>query len=71
MGFFGSALGGALGSLGSSFFPVDGIDGHKLGGFLGSLAPFKRGGMVKTKQAKKKASPRNYQRKKNKSHKKK
>jgi hypothetical protein len=43
---FGGALGSILGGLGSKILPIPGIDGEALGGFLGSMAPFRRGGMI-------------------------
>ena len=46
MGIFGNLLGQGLGALGSTFFPVKGLDGQAIGGALGSLAPFKNGGAV-------------------------
>ena len=46
MGFFGNLLGGALGSLGSQLFPIPGVDGKTLGGSLGNMLPFARGGMI-------------------------
>ncbi len=45
-GFFGNLLGGALGSLGSQLFPIPGVDGKTLGGSLGGMLPFARGGMI-------------------------
>lgn len=47
MGLFGNILGRALGSIGSALLPIKGIDGGEVGGALGSLAPFKKGGRVK------------------------
>ena len=46
MGFFGSLLGQGLGALGSQLFPIAGVDGAKLGGSLGNMLPFARGGMI-------------------------
>ena len=43
---FGSLLGSLAGSIGSKLAPIPGVDGEALGGFLGSLAPFKTGGKV-------------------------
>lgn len=42
----GSALGQVLGGLGSAFLPIPGVNGAQLGGALGSLLPFARGGRV-------------------------
>ena len=43
----GSGLGGFLGSVGSSLLPIPGVDGEKLGSFIGgSLLPFQKGGRV-------------------------
>ena len=39
----GSTIGQILGGLGSTFLPLPGVDGSRLGGALGSLLPFKRG----------------------------
>jgi hypothetical protein len=52
MGFFGSLLGQGLGALGSKFMPIEGVDGAKLGGMLGNLAPFKTGGKIPGKRGK-------------------
>jgi len=49
-GVFGNLLGSALGSLGSSFFPIKGINGKELGGSLGDLLPFRRGGVMPVKR---------------------
>jgi hypothetical protein len=46
MGFFGNLLGTAFGSLGSHLLPIAGVDGGKLGGTIGNLLPFSRGGRV-------------------------
>lgn len=46
MGIFGRILGTGLGAIGSALFPVKGIDGGAVGGALGELAPFKKGGRV-------------------------
>lgn len=47
MGIFGNLLGGALGSLGSTFLPLPGINGKEFGSALGgAILPFKRGGRV-------------------------
>ena len=46
MGFFGNLLGTALGSLGSHLLPIKGINGGELGGTIGNLLPFKKGGKV-------------------------
>ena len=46
MGFFGGLLGSALGSIGSRFLPIPGIEGGKLGSAIGSLAPFAKGGRI-------------------------
>lgn len=47
MGLFGNLLGTIAGGLGSKFIPIKGIDGGEVGGSLGSLLPFKKGGRVK------------------------
>ena len=47
MGLFGSIIGRGLGTLGSAFLPVKGIDGGAVGEALGGLAPFSTGGRVK------------------------
>ena len=47
MGFWGNLLGQGLGAIGSKLLPIKGIDGQAVGGALGSLAPFKKGGRVK------------------------
>ncbi len=54
MGFFGNLIGSALGSLGSKFLPIEGVDGGKLGGSIGNLLPFKKGGKVRRKTKAKK-----------------
>ena len=46
MGVFGQALGGLAGGLGSKLLPIPGVDGASLGGWLGGMLPFSRGGMV-------------------------
>jgi hypothetical protein len=46
MGIFGRLIGQGLGALGSKIFPVDGVDGEKLGGSIGNLLPFNRGGQI-------------------------
>lgn len=46
MGFFGNLIGQGLGALGSQLFPIPGVDGAKLGGSLGGMLPFARGGVV-------------------------
>ena len=46
MGFFGNLLGQGLGALGSQLFPIAGVDGAKLGGSLGGMLPFARGGVI-------------------------
>ena len=46
MGIFGRILGTGLGALGSALYPIKGIDGATVGGALGDLAPFKKGGRV-------------------------
>ena len=43
---FGSTLGSIAGGLGSHFLPIPGIDGSALGGYLGSMLPFKNGGRI-------------------------
>lgn len=43
---FGSTLGGLLGSLGSAFLPIPGVNGQQLGSALGGMLGFKRGGVV-------------------------
>ena len=45
---FGSAIGGALGSLGSSLFPINGLDGQAIGKTIGGWFPFKKGGLIKS-----------------------
>jgi hypothetical protein len=50
MGAFGAAIGNLLGTLGSKIMPIDGVDGGKLGSFMGNLAPFKTGGKVPGKK---------------------
>lgn len=40
----GGDIGRLLGNLGSQILPIPGVHGGDLGGFLGSLLPFKRGG---------------------------
>lgn len=47
MGLFGNILGTIAGGLGSKFLPIKGVDGAQVGGSLGSLLPFKKGGRVK------------------------
>jgi len=47
MGIFGNLLGQGLGALGSALFPIKGVDGQQLGGHLGSMLPFRKGGKVK------------------------
>lgn len=47
MGFWGNLLGQGLGAIGSKLLPIKGIDGQAVGGALGSLAPFKKGGPIK------------------------
>jgi hypothetical protein len=46
MGFFGNLLGSTLGSIGSHLLPIPGADGAKIGGALGGMLPFARGGVV-------------------------
>jgi hypothetical protein len=46
MGFFGNLLGQGLGALGSRFLPIPGVDGKQLGGALGGMLPFQKGGRV-------------------------
>jgi len=46
MGIFGNLIGQGLGALGSKFMPIDGVDGQKLGGTIGSWMPFHMGGQV-------------------------
>jgi len=48
MGFFGNLIGQGLGALGSQLFPIPGVSGQELGGHLGNLLPFARGGVVPT-----------------------
>lgn len=52
---FGSTLGGLLGTLGSAFMPIPGIDGGRLGSALGGMLPFRRGGRPKKRKVAKKA----------------
>lgn len=52
MGWLGSALGSLAGQIGSKVLPIPGVDGGQLGGFLGGLAPFRKGGMVPRANAK-------------------
>jgi hypothetical protein len=49
---FGSLLGGLAGSLGSKFLPIPGVDGEKVGSFLGGLTGFKNGGKIPGKRGK-------------------
>lgn len=51
-GFFGNLIGQGLGYLGSKLMPIPGIDGRKLGGAIGGLAPFMKGGRVLLKSNK-------------------
>lgn len=51
MGVFGNILGGALGSLGSQLLPIPGANGQQIGSYLGSLAPFRKGGKVNAYKA--------------------
>lgn len=46
MGFFGNLIGQGLGALGSQFLPIPGVNGQELGGHLGGMLPFARGGVV-------------------------
>ena len=46
MGAFGNFLGSILGGLGSQILPIKGINGRELGGTIGNLLPFKKGGRV-------------------------
>lgn len=46
MGVFGNLIGQGLGALGSHVLPVPGVNGRELGGFLGGMLPFARGGIV-------------------------
>ena len=46
MGAFGNFLGSILGGLGSQILPINGINGKELGGTIGNLLPFSRGGRV-------------------------
>lgn len=43
---FGSDLGQFFGNVGSALLPIPGVDGGKLGSFLGGLSGFKNGGKV-------------------------
>ena len=52
MGFFGNLIGQGLGALGSMVLPIPGVNGAQLGGHLGGLLPFKKGGKVKVKKVK-------------------
>ena len=52
MPLFGNLLGGLAGALGSKILPIPGVDGQKLGGALGSLLPFKTGGVIPGKRGK-------------------
>jgi hypothetical protein len=45
-GFFGNLIGQGLGALGSKLFPIAGVDGATLGGSLGGMLPFARGGVI-------------------------
>lgn len=46
MGVFGNLIGQGLGALGSHVLPIPGVNGKELGGFLGGMLPFARGGVV-------------------------
>ena len=46
MGVLGGLLGTIAGGLGEKFFPIKGVNGAQVGGGLGSLLPFKNGGVV-------------------------
>jgi hypothetical protein len=46
MGFFGNLIGQGLGALGSHVLPIPGVNGRELGGALGGMLPFARGGIV-------------------------
>ena len=46
MGLFGNLLGQGLGFIGSKLLPIPGVDGRTLGGAIGGLAPFNKGGRV-------------------------
>ena len=46
MGVFGNLLGQGAGALGSQFLPIPGVNGQQLGGFLGNMMPFRKGGRV-------------------------
>lgn len=52
MGVFGNLLGSTLGGLGSALFPIPGVNGSNLGGAIGNLLPFKRGGRVRAARTK-------------------
>ena len=52
---FGSSLGSLLGGIGSMLLPIPGINGSQLGGALGSMMPFRRGGKPKKRKVAKKA----------------
>jgi hypothetical protein len=55
MGWFGNLIGKGLGSMagaiGSKYIPISGVNGEdiggKIGGALGNLMPFKKGGRVR------------------------
>jgi hypothetical protein len=49
---FGSLIGGLAGSLGSKLFPIPGVDGEKVGSFLGNLSGYKNGGKIPGKRGK-------------------
>lgn len=46
MGIFGNLLGQGAGALGSMLMPIPGVNGQQLGGHIGNMMPFKKGGVV-------------------------
>ena len=52
MGMFGNILGSIAGGLGSSFMPLPGVNGAQIGGQIGGLLPFKKGGKIPGKRGK-------------------
>lgn len=52
MGMFGNILGSIAGGIGSKLMPLPGVDGAAMGGAIGGLLPFRKGGRIPGKRGK-------------------
>lgn len=52
MGLFGNLLGTIAGGIGSKFMPLPGVDGAAIGGTVGGLLPFRKGGRIPGRRGK-------------------